>query len=135
MSVTDPPWNNKTKITDLTTTCHQTPLRCTLYKIPCVRENHGKNELLYTDLLIWHICHSWVNPAMYEVAWKLVNKWLRNLPCGNSPHISLISHTFLHVSPIVSPVSLGVSHVSPSVSPCFLFSILQPIMWHFWGLF
>ena len=32
-----------------------------------------------------------MNPAMYEAAWKLMTKWLRNPPSGNSLHVSLIS--------------------------------------------
>ena len=38
--------------------------------------------------------YSWVNPAKYEAAWKLVTKWLRNSPIGNSLLVSL--HYPLH---------------------------------------
>ena len=30
-----------------------------------------------------------MNPAVYEAAEKLVTKWLRDLPSGNSLHVSL----------------------------------------------
>ena len=33
--------------------------------------------------------HLRLNPALYEAASKLVTKWLRNPPSGNSLHVSL----------------------------------------------
>ena len=31
-----------------------------------------------------------MNPIMHEAAWKLVTKWIRNLPSSNSLHVSAI---------------------------------------------
>ena len=57
-----------------------------MYKIPCVGENHGKNELLSTDFLVRHIRQSFASQSgELWVNWvKLMTKWLRNLPSDNS---------------------------------------------------
>ena len=85
-----------------------------MQKIPCAREVHGKNGLLCTHLLIKHIrSHSRVNPTIYEVAWKLVTKWLEN-PCmfPYFPIRFLIFHQLfpqsLWVFPVFSLVFLSV---------------------------
>ena len=44
-------------------TLHQPPLREILHKIPCVAENHGKNGLLSTDLLVRHIRQSFAGES------------------------------------------------------------------------
>ena len=63
-----------------------------------------------------------VNPTMYEATWKLMNKWLINLPIVN----------FLHVSPISPYVSSCLTYCFPSIFrcfPCFLWCfLLFPIL-------
>ena len=44
-------------------TLHQPPLREILRKILCVAENHGKNGLLSTDLLVRHIRQSFAGES------------------------------------------------------------------------
>ena len=65
-------------------------------------------------------------PSMYEEAWKLVTKCLRN-PCKRQFPTCFppFPRTFLRVSHTVLPVSSGIFHVSHSVSPCFLFQVLR----------
>ena len=68
-----------------------------MLKIPFTVESYEKDGLLCTDLLIFDIfdSHSWENPAMYQASWKLVTKWPRNPPSGNSLHVSsILPHVF-----------------------------------------
>ena len=63
-----------------------------------------------------------VNLDMYEAAWILVTKWLRNPGSGNSLRVSPpFPHTFRHASPIVFLISLGDFHVSLGVFPVSYF--------------
>ena len=129
MWAADPPWNDQIKILDL----HSPPTatNINLHKIPFTVENYEKDGLLCTDLLIFDIfdSHSWENQAIYQASWKLVTKWPRNPPSGNSLHVSsILPHVFTFFN-FYFPSFFGYFHVCLDVFPCSLFWVLRFSMW------
>ena len=111
MRVVDPPWKwySKTKTTDL-----HSPLIAIKWNFAqdtmCGRKSWKKWTAIYwfSHKTYSAVIHGWIRQC-YEAAWKLVTKWLRSSPSGNS----------LHVFPISPYVSLCFTHCFRSFFGCF----------------